>query len=128
MALLTTDLGAAIDKLYQMREERLGVEKRVKEMKAAEQAARNDILQCLEDSGLQRASGGIATAGRTVTTVPIVTNWDALYDYISQNDRFDLLQKRISVTAWRENFDEGHVIPGTESVEAIDISLTRASR
>lgn len=128
MTLLTTDLGPAIDALYNLREMRLELERKAKGLKEQEQEARNAILDCLEQSGLNKASGQVATAGKRISMIPLVTNWDKVFDYIVENDRFDLVQKRISVLAWRENYDEGHVIPGTEPVEDVDISLTKSSR
>lgn len=123
-----TDLGAMIDALYALREMRLGIERKAKELKAEEETARGAILDLLEKSGLQKASGAVATAGVKVSTVPIVTDWDQVFTYIKESDRFDLVQKRISVLAWRETFNEGVIIPGTEAVDDVDISLTKASR
>lgn len=128
MTLLTTDLGSAIDALYSLREMRLGYERKAKELKAQETEARNAILATLEASGLQKASGHVATCGVKISTVPIVTDWDSVFTYIKDNDRFDLVQKRISVLAWRETYENEGLIPGTEAVEDIDISLTKASR
>ena len=128
MTLSTTDLGSAIDALYNLREMRLGYERKAKELKTQETEARNAILATLEASGLQKASGHVATCGVKVSTIPIVTDWDQVFTYIKDHDRFDLVQKRISVLAWRETYDNEGLIPGTEAVEDIDISLTKASR
>ena len=122
------ELGAAIDRLYSNREQRLSLERTIKDLKSDELALRQEILACLEESGLSKASGGLATAGRKITTIPIVTDWDSVYGYIKDHDRFDLVQKRISVLAWRDLHNDGVNVPGTEAVEDIDITLTKASR
>jgi hypothetical protein len=124
----TKDLGPAIDALYALREARLDLERKAKDMKSQELEMRGAILECLDESGLSKASGLMATAGKKITIVPLVTDWDQVFGYIKQNDRFDLVQKRISVLAWRATLDEGGLIPGTEPVEEQDISLTKASR
>jgi len=128
MTLLTTDLGPAIDALYNLRELRLELERKAKGLKEQEQEARNAILDCLEQSGLNKASGQVATAGKRISVIPLVTDWDQVFGYIKDHDRFDLVQKRISVLAWRETHDNGETIPGTEPVEEYDITLTKASR
>ena len=128
MTLLTTDLGPAIDALYNLREMRLELERKAKGLKEQEQEARNAILDCLEQSGLNKASGQVATAGKRISVIPLVTDWDQVFGYIKDHDRFDLVQKRISVLAWRETHDNGETIPGTEPVEEYDITLTKASR
>lgn len=128
MTLSTTELGTAIDALYSLRERRLGIERQAKELKALELEQRTAILECLENSGLSKASGSLATAGKKVSVIPLVTDWDQVFGYIKSHDRFDLVQKRISVLAWRETHDNGETIPGTEPVEEYDITLTKASR
>jgi len=128
MTLSITDLGSAIDALYALREMRLGYERKAKELKAEETEARNTILATLEESGLKKASGQNATCGIKTSTIPIVTDWDEVFTYIKEHDRFDLVQKRISVLAWRETYENEGLIPGTEAVEDVDISLTKSSR
>jgi hypothetical protein len=128
MTLSTTDLGSAIDALYNLREMRLGYERKAKELKQQETEARNAILATLEASGLQKASGQQATCGIKTSIIPLVTDWDDIFTYIKDHDRFDLIQKRISVLAWRETYENEGLIPGTEAVEDVDISLTKSSR
>jgi hypothetical protein len=77
---------------------------------------------------LTKASGGAATASIKVSIVPLVEDWEMFHDYIETTGEFDLLQKRISVTAWRSRAEEGLVIPGVSSVEDVDISLTKSNR
>jgi hypothetical protein len=125
---MSNDIGARIDMLYELREQRLGIEKRVKELKEQEVSMRNEIFELLASMGLTKASGALATCGIKVTNVPLVEDWDTLWGYIQQTGEFDLVQKRISVTAWRARFDDGVTIPGVSKVEDVDISLTKASR
>lgn len=122
------DIGSAIDALYALREQRLGIERRVKELKEEEVQRRNQIFEMLAGMGLTKASGSMATAGIKVSNVPLVENWDTFHEYIKNTGEFDLLQKRISVTAWRARFDDNVTIPGVSAVEDVDISLTKASR
>ncbi len=122
------DIGTRIDALYALREQRLGIEKRVKELKEEELQMRNAIFELLASMGLTKASGAMATAGIKVSQVPLVEDWDKFQSYIQETGEFDLLQKRISVTAWRARYDDGVAIPGVSKVEDVDISLTKASR
>jgi len=128
MTIELKDLGATIDKLYALREDRLDHEKRVKKMKEEEQEFRNQILEALANSGLEKASGGLATCGIRRSTVPLVTDWDKFHGWIRENNRFDLIQKRIAVVAWREMYDDGKLIVGTEPVSDVDITLTKSIR
>jgi hypothetical protein len=122
------ELGAGIDALYSLREARLDLERKIKEMKSEEYALRNDILLTLGECGLAKASGGLATASVRTSLVPVVEDWNLVYSYIAENDRFDLMQKRISTVAWRDLKESGELVPGTVAVEDCDISLTKSSR
>jgi hypothetical protein len=125
---MNNDIGTRIDALYALREHRLSIEKKVKELKEEELQMRNEIFELLASMGLTKASGAMATAGIKVSQVPLVESWDLLQEYIQETGEFDLLQKRISVTAWRARYDDGVAIPGVSKVEDVDISLTKAGR
>lgn len=121
-------IGNLIDKLYDLRQQRLDLQKQVDALKEQETALRQAILFELDMNGLAKASGSHATAGVTLSIQPSVEDWDAVYEFIQRNQRFDLLQKRLSTTAWRELVDEGVHVPGTFVTEVRDISLTKSVR
>lgn len=121
-------LGEAIDTLYQARAARLAMAKEVKELQVKESAAKSEVLKLLGESGLAKASGKLATAGITSEDVPHIKNWDEVYAYIKENDRFDLLQKRIGVVAWRDLYKDNILVPGTEAAVDTDLSLTKSTR
>lgn len=121
-------LGSMIDKLYATRQNRLETTKQVDELKEREREMRAQIIDLLDAVGLAKASGMIATCGKTTSLEPVVNDWEQVHKYIKENDRFDLLQKRLSTMAWRDLYVEGNKVPGTESVLVVDISLTKSTR
>jgi len=122
------DLGQIIDAYYQKRQDRLDLERSIKDLKEEEQNLKFSIMDMLRETGLKKATGEVATASLRSVMVPIVEDWDNVYKYITQNDRFDLLHKRISTTAWRELHESGVEVPGINAAEDEDLSLTKASR
>ena len=122
------NLGTMIDALYATRAHRLDITKQVDALKAEEREMRAKILEALESVGLAKASGSLATCGITTSTEPVVNEWEQVHKWIRENDRFDLLQRRLSTVAWRELREAGILIPGTESMEVVDISLTKSTR
>lgn len=121
-------LGQAIDALYEARAARLAKAAEVKELQAKESVAKAEVLKLLNETGLAKASGMVATASITSEDVPYVKNWDEIHAYIRDNDRFDLLQRRIGVVAWRDLYKDGVLVPGTEPAVDTDISLTKSKR
>jgi hypothetical protein len=122
------ELGEMIDKLYELRETRLELDRTVADLKSQEVAARLMIKEKLEEVGLAKASGKRATCGITSKIEPIIEDWDKVHDFIRTENRFDLLQKRLSAPAWRELQENNILVPGTESVVVFDVSLTKSTR
>ena len=122
------ELGELIDLLYDTRAQRLVISKQVDDFKAWETELRDAIRVALDRVGLQKASGQKATCGLKETIIPIVNDWLAIQEYIRTENRFDLLQKRLSAPAWRDLKEEGILVPGTEEGIDYDLSLTKSTR
>ena len=125
----STKLGELIDRLYNHRQNRLALEKRVQEMKSEEHTLRQLVMAELDEVGLAKASGSTATVGIVESTQPQIEDWEAVHKYIREHDRFDLLQKRLSVLAWRDLVQkDGFLVPGTVATTVYDLSLTKSGR
>lgn len=121
-------IGIMIDTLYDLRAQRLAIEKQVEELKARETATKEEILFLLKESGLEGAKGEVATASIQYKIKANVTDWDAVYSYIRDNDMFALLQKRLTTTLWAALQEDGILVPGTEPMALTDLSLTKSKR
>ena len=119
------DIGQKIDALYQLRAQRLEIEKQVNELKAHEAAAKQEIIDTLKSLSLEGAKGTAATAAITYKVKPNVTDWDAFYAYIKRENMFELLHKAVTVSLWTSLKDDGTIVPGTEPVALVDLSLTK---
>ena len=122
------ELGEIIDRLYATRASRLDLMKLADELKATETQLKEEILNLLENIGLEKASGKIATVGIRRNEIPLVTEWEEIHQFIKTTDRFDLLQKRLSAPAWRELYQGGILVPGTVMGIDTELSLTKSTR
>lgn len=122
------DLGTMIDTLYATRQKRLDVTKEVEALKVEEAQMRKLILEMLDEQGMAKASGYMATCGIKKIIEPVTTDWEQIHEFIRIENRFDLIQKRLSAPAWRDLFNTGILVPGTDSVEVRDLSLTKSTR
>jgi len=86
------------------------------------------IIQRLQDVGLDSGRGSLATASITTDDQASVKDWEAFENYILENKSFDLLQRRVSITAVRARWENSEVVPGVEKVTLSDLSLTKASK
>ena len=122
------ELGLIIDALYALRQKRLELQREVDKLKGEEVSMRETILLMLDQAGLGKASGALATCGITTKIEPVVEDWDEVHNFIRTHNRFDLLQKRLSAPAWRDLRENGELVPGTVEQVVQDVSLTKSSR
>lgn len=87
-------------------------ERELRENKKALDEIEGKILAEMLKAGTeaQRCDAGMYSIKRD--TVPKVDDWPKTYDYIREHDAFELLQRRLSVTAWRERAEAGEDVPG----------------
>jgi hypothetical protein len=109
-----------------MRETRIAAQRQVEAMKGTEKELQAKIMEALEKQDAQKASGKHATASLTESEVPKVEDWNKFYAYVHKNKAFELLHRRIAITAWQERADAKVKIPGVTSMKVQDLSLTKS--
>ena len=93
-------IGAQIDRLNALREQKRKAEEVVKSISADYEALQEQILQRLKADGTEKASSKKATVSITSSVVANVIDWDIAWKVISKNPQ--LMQRRISDPAFRE--------------------------
>ena len=63
------------------------------------------IIEKLDAEGLARSANEVAS------------DWDALYEHISDTKDFSLLHRRVSSTAFKERINQGDTVPGLQTRE-----------
>lgn len=119
----TGTLGARIDELFFLREQKRQLEADIKELNKEMLAIETDILQRLNECGLTKVSGSKATVSTTQTVVPTVKNWDDFWEYVKTNDMHYLLTRSCSSPGFRELYNRGESIPGVEPFTKVNLSL-----
>jgi len=92
-----------------------------KEYNAQKRELEAQIAIRMTEEGLEKISNGGLTLSLKKEIVPTATSWDDLQAYIAKTGRFELLQKRMSATAYREAIGLGEDIPGVDSTELTKI-------
>lgn len=117
-------LGACADTLFDIRQDRLALEKVVDAMKANETTLTNHIIDNLPrgDTG---AAGKHHKVQTRVEQVPQVEDWPKVYDHIKKTGAFDLLQRRLNPKAVMERLEDNKKVPGTKLFPVVKVSLTQ---
>jgi hypothetical protein len=120
-------LGTLSDEIFILREERMGLEQKVKELKAEESDLKSDIIQALAKEGLTKASGELATVSNNPSTVPIADDWEAVKKWCIKNKDTSILQKRLAGKHIVDLSEEGINVPGIHFETVAKLSITKRS-
>ena len=108
-------MGACADKLYQLRQKRLDMQKLVDGIADEEKALKAHIINTLPKSEASGVAGKVARVTVVTKEEPIVKDEEAFRKYLNRTKRFDLAYKlRPSATAIRDLWDEGKEVPGVD--------------
>ena len=124
----TPNLGSSVDALYELRAERLKLEKRVKELRTEETLRGEALIAAINSQSLTGLRGNLATVSLQPDTVPSVEDWGKVEDFILQNECLYLLQRRISNPAYIEFLTKQNGVPGIAPTILTKLSLTKAKK
>lgn len=110
--------------IARMREEVREQEAVLRDKKEELEVAKRNLLNMMGDLGMESVTSGAVKFTRTTNTIPTIDNYDELVEFISSTGAFDLLQKRLAVTAVRERWDEGQGVPGVGWFDKVDLHIT----
>ena len=105
-------VGAKIDSLHALREEKRLLEEQVKAKAQEIDLAENELIEQMDQQNISKSTGSKATVSITTSVKPSVEDWDAFYAFIHKNKYYHLLERRPSVTGCRELFDTKGAVPG----------------
>lgn len=108
-------LGAKIDRLYELREQRLEVEREVKKIKNQENELQAEIIRLMEEMDITGGRGKIASMKINTRIVPRLIDKEEFYRQAIAAGRFDLLIAQVNQAAFRAYIEETGELPkGTE--------------
>ena len=119
------NIGQSIDRLYALREQKRDFNVTLKEIDTEYAEIEHDLLKQLGEQGVSTSKSKLASATVSESIVPAVEDWDQFYKYILETDSLFMLEKRPSVTAYRDLLQAGEVIPGVSPFNKITLSLRK---
>lgn len=118
-------MGLCADFYHEVRELRLAMAKEVAEVEAREKEIKEWIIANLSKSLDTGAAGLKYRAQIVMKASPRIADWGVFCSYVRKNDRFDLLQKRVSDTGIKDLWADRADVPGIERVNVPDVSITK---
>lgn len=119
------NLGELIDLVVSVRAQKTALTSQLKTLIQEEARLEGLLMIAMNEVGTLKASSGMGhSVSMQQKTYPAVIDWQKFYDYVAENDRFDLLQRRLSVPAFNDMWAAGDSIPGTTSSTVWEIKTT----
>lgn len=118
-------IGFCADEYHEVRAFRLAMQKEVDAVKARETELQEYIIENLSKSDDTGAAGKYYRAQIIPSVVPVAEDWEDIYDYIVENDRFDLLNRSLNQKATKELWEAGVKIPGIGRFNSKKVSITK---
>lgn len=121
-------LSTWVDRLGKKREERKELEAKLKKIKEEERVIEDKILDNCSKDEISAIKGRQWAISLTRSIVPNVTDWNKFNKYVIRNKAIDMLQRRVSTSAWRERVEAGKNIPGVEPFTRIGLQLRKVKK
>lgn len=121
-----SSFNAMIEQADALRVEIASAESALRLKKKDQDELEKRILDSMLESGseVHRATGG-GQFSIARTTVPSVADWRLVDAWILKNKAVDLLQRRLSVSAWREYVAAGKVVPSVVEETVVKLHYTK---
>ena len=119
------DLGTLFDQRLKLKMELAECSKKEKSLKEAVEYIDAKLKQFLRDADVDKVAKDGFTATLKNKTGTKVEDWNALYTFIAEHKRFDMLQRRLVIAPFQEAQENEEKIPGVEIYDYTDLSVTR---
>lgn len=118
-------LGACADKMYEIREKRLKIQREVEELKKYEGILRDHIIANLPESDATGISGKKARVTIRKKTIAVIKDWEKFTDYVAKTKNFAFLTRKLSQPAIQEVWDNDEEVPGIGAYETTVLSVNK---
>lgn len=122
-----SDIDKMLGRYITVRTKRLELDKQSAEMKAEESMILDSVKAELLGRDLveYQPKGAMVKAKIDMKAFADVFDWDTLWKHIQRTGEFDLLQKRVTVTAVRQRWEVGAEVPGVKQSQEPEISIVK---
>jgi len=111
---ISSHLPDLVDSYINLREQRLAADRAAATLKESEEDLKRTIIAKFREGGMKALGGQLGLVKMTELDEPKATNWEPVYDYVKQNDAWNLLHKRLTTTAVKELWEDGKTVPGVD--------------
>lgn len=123
-----SELADAIDGMYAIDVEIKKHNTQIDVLKAHRKGLELKVMQELGNASLSAAGGQLASATLSMKTVYNADNgeagWPLIYNHIRVTGEFDLMHKRLTISACDERWKAGATVPGIVQTKLPELKIT----
>ena len=119
------NIGQSIDALYNLREQKRELNAQIKSIDEEYAQIESALIQMLQEQEMATGKSKLASATISTSIVPNVDDWEAFYEFIVASNQPFLLERRPSVTAYRDLLQAGEEVPGVSPFTKTSLSLRK---
>lgn len=121
---MSIEIGKYIDEMMALRNDKRHHESEIKRLDANLKLMETTLKQAMLDQGVTEAKGAYGKAKYDDKVLyPQVDDWGQFHQYIKENNMFDLLHKRISLTNYRQLVEAQVAVPGVVPNYVSEVNL-----
>lgn len=122
---IPSSLGDVVDEYRRVRDIRLAMKKETDAVEERERELKDHLINEIPKSEITGVAGKRFRAQIVKKDVPAAEDWKQIHAWVMQNERFDILQKRLADKAIKDMWEEGETIPGVVKFPKVDVSVTK---
>jgi hypothetical protein len=124
LAIISSHLPDVINRYISVRSQRLALDKEAASMKEMEESLSKFIVEKYKEQGINVLGASNGSVKMTKYEEPMCNDWPALWEHIAETEQWELLHKRVTVTAVKEHVEAGETIPGIIFVDKYKLSVS----
>ncbi|HGP4433016.1 TPA: phage integrase N-terminal domain-containing protein [Pseudomonas aeruginosa] len=121
---ISFDRDAAIKEFHKLSKQITDLNAKVKELTSLKASLEEELIEHLnmEQLGTVTLKNGMGVKLQD-SVVPQAEDWDAFYKWMSRTKNFQMLERRLTVTAYREFREKGKEVPGLRDFTKTKVGL-----
>lgn len=124
----TFELGDLIDQMTHLKLQRKHHEDLAADFATKISKIEEQIIHALADAKLESADHGGTRVTPKEHVYAHVEDWERFYQFLHDEQYYHLLERRVSVTGYRELLDLGREVPGVVPFKKLKLSVTKSAR
>lgn len=114
-----------VSNILSLREQISGLTKQIDGLQKSKAAYEGELMEVMGQQGVTQLGTTAGTATMKASTKFVITDWPNLLEYIKENDAFDILQKRITVSAIADRMTAEEQVPGVAGIPVFSVSIRK---